>query len=54
MDENSFGIVVMDDQRVQKLVAAWWQWMQSHRKGAPRSEQLAAEQALREVADGSD
>ncbi len=54
MDENTFGIVEMDDRRVQMLINAWWRWMQSQRKGAPRSEQLAAEQALREVASVAD
>jgi len=55
MDENTSGTAVMEGmKRLIALECAWRQWMNAQRKGAPRSELLAAEQALREVANGTD
>jgi hypothetical protein len=51
MDENNTGTA--DLERLKILEAALRLWMLAQRKGAPRSELLAAEARLREVASGS-
>lgn len=54
MDVNSIGTVVWGPKATSELIWAWRQWMLAQRKGAPRSELLAAEQALRDIANASD
>lgn len=52
MDENTSGTAVMVGiKRLIALERAWQQWMNAQRKGAPRLELIAAEQALRDIVD---
>ena len=54
MDENTSGTVVMGTETLLALVNAWQAWLNAQRKGAPRLELIAAEQALRDIANATD
>jgi hypothetical protein len=54
MDENTSGTAAWGPNRIERLIWAWQEWMNAQRKGAPRLELIAAEQALRDIANATD